>query len=69
VLNEHVDIHYPVVEMTSRSKLSSVVWNSYIKSHIASSDYEGIVQVSSKMPAIVYIETDIDPIYAVSYLF
>lgn len=45
VLNEHVDIHYPVGEMTSRSKLSSVCWNSYIKSHIASSDYEGVVQV------------------------
>ncbi|CAM6128400.1 unnamed protein product [Calypogeia fissa] len=45
VLNEHVDIHYPVVEMASRSKLSCVVWNSYIKSHIASSDHEGIVQL------------------------
>jgi len=41
------DIHYPVVEMASRSKLSSICWNSYIKSQIASSDFEGVVQVSS----------------------
>lgn len=47
VLSEGVDIHYPVVEMVSRSKLSSICWNNYIKSHIASSDYEGIVQVSA----------------------
>ncbi|KAJ7566940.1 hypothetical protein O6H91_02G124600 [Diphasiastrum complanatum] len=45
VLNEHVDIHYPVVEMTCRSKISSVCWNSYIKSYVASSDYEGVVQL------------------------
>ncbi|KAL2645016.1 hypothetical protein R1flu_012603 [Riccia fluitans] len=45
LLDEHVDIHYPVVEMTSRSKLSSICWNSYIKRHIASSDYEGVVQI------------------------
>lgn len=45
ILNEHVDIHYPVVEMPCRSKLSSVCWNGYIKSHLASCDYEGVVQV------------------------
>ncbi|KAK1275528.1 Protein SPA1-RELATED 3 [Acorus gramineus] len=45
ILNEDCDIHYPVVEMSSKSKLSSVCWNSYIKSQIASSDFEGIVQV------------------------
>lgn len=44
--NAH-DIHYPVVEMASRSKLSGVCWNSYIKSQIASSDFEGVVQVST----------------------
>lgn len=47
VLNEHVDIHYPVVELPSRSKLSSVCWNGYIKSHLASCDYDGIVQVGT----------------------
>jgi len=45
ILNEHVDIHYPVVELPCRSKLSSVCWNGYIKSHLASCDYEGVVQV------------------------
>ncbi|KAL2944309.1 Protein SPA1-RELATED 3 [Bienertia sinuspersici] len=38
------DIHYPVVEMACRSKLSSICWNSYIKSQIASSNFEGVVQ-------------------------
>ncbi|XP_031105283.1 protein SPA1-RELATED 4 isoform X1 [Ipomoea triloba] len=45
ILNEDHDIHYPVVEMASRSKLSSICWNSYIKSQIASSNFEGVVQV------------------------
>ncbi|KAK1322179.1 Protein SPA1-RELATED 4 [Acorus calamus] len=45
ILNEDCDIHYPVVEMSSKSKLSSVCWNTYIKSQIASSDFEGVVQV------------------------
>jgi E3 ubiquitin-protein ligase RFWD2 len=47
IVNEHRDINYPVVEMSNRSKLSCICWNSYMKSHIASSDFEGIVQVSS----------------------
>ncbi|PIA35263.1 hypothetical protein AQUCO_03600141v1 [Aquilegia coerulea] len=45
ILGENRDIHYPVVEMASRSKLSSICWSSYIKSQIASSDFEGVVQV------------------------
>jgi hypothetical protein len=45
ILNEERDIHYPVVEMSNRSKLSCVCWNSYMKSQIASSDFEGVVQV------------------------
>ncbi|KAJ4832695.1 Protein SPA1-RELATED 3 [Turnera subulata] len=45
IIRENRDIHYPVVEMTSRSKLSSICWNSYIKSQIASSNFEGVVQV------------------------
>ncbi|BBN06975.1 protein SPA1-related 3/4 [Marchantia polymorpha subsp. ruderalis] len=59
LLNENVDIHYPRVEMTSRSKLSSICWNSYIKSHIASSDYEGVVQlwdVNASKPLMEYQE-------------
>ncbi|MQL92933.1 hypothetical protein Taro_025571 [Colocasia esculenta] len=56
VLNEERDIHYPVVEMASRSKLSSVCWNSYIKSQIASSDFEGVVQVWDVTRSQVYVE-------------
>ncbi|KAI3675383.1 hypothetical protein L1987_84973 [Smallanthus sonchifolius] len=45
ILNENRDIHYPVVEMSSRSKLSSICWNNYIKGQIASSNFEGVVQI------------------------
>ncbi|KAJ3340616.1 coatomer subunit alpha [Gonapodya sp. JEL0774] len=34
---------YPVREMNGRSKISCVSWNTYIKSHLVSSDYEGVV--------------------------
>eukprot|EP01133_Synstelium_polycarpum_P001374 gene1374-1577_t len=40
---DHVDVHAPVKEMTCRSKISCLSWNTYIKSQIASSDYEGII--------------------------
>lgn len=49
ILNEDRDIHYPVVEMASRSKFSSICWNGYIKSQIASSNFEGVVQVWDAM--------------------
>ncbi|KAI3769274.1 hypothetical protein L6452_00375 [Arctium lappa] len=45
ILNENRDIHYPVVEMSSRSKLSSICWNGYIKGQIASSNFDGVVQI------------------------
>lgn len=45
ILNENRDIHYPVVEMSSRSKLSSICWNDYIKGQIASSNFDGVVQI------------------------
>ncbi|KAF7831761.1 E3 ubiquitin-protein ligase COP1 [Senna tora] len=45
VVNEPTDAHCPVVEMSTRSKLSCLSWNKYAKNHIASSDYEGIVTV------------------------
>ncbi|TPX40051.1 hypothetical protein SeLEV6574_g06822 [Synchytrium endobioticum] len=34
---------YPVREMTCRSKISCLSWNTYIKAQLASSDYEGLV--------------------------
>ncbi|KAL5989232.1 hypothetical protein ACLOJK_010122 [Asimina triloba] len=45
LLNNTVDIHYPVIEMSSKSKLSCVCWNSYIKNYLASTDYDGVVQL------------------------
>lgn len=45
VLHEDMDIHYPVVEMTSRSKFSNICWNGYIKNQIASSDFDGVVRL------------------------
>ncbi len=36
---------YPILEMSSRSKISCLSWNTYFKSQLASSDYEGIVSV------------------------
>ncbi|CAI5480785.1 unnamed protein product, partial [Closterium sp. Yama58-4] len=40
-----VDVHYPVVEMGCRAKLSCVSWNGYIKNRLASADYDGVVQL------------------------
>ncbi|CAI9303732.1 unnamed protein product [Lactuca saligna] len=45
ILNGNRDINYPVAEMGSNSKLSSICWNRYIKGQIASSNFEGVVQV------------------------
>ncbi|KAL8103294.1 E3 ubiquitin-protein ligase COP1-like [Apium graveolens] len=45
VVNESADVQCPVVEMSTRSKLSCLSWNKYTKNHLASSDYEGIVTV------------------------
>jgi hypothetical protein len=45
IVNDNRDIHYPVVELAGRSKLSSLCWNSYIKSQIASSNFDGVVQI------------------------
>lgn len=52
LLNDSVDIHYPLIEMPSKSKLSCVCWNSYIKNYLASTDYDGTVQVSILWPNI-----------------
>ncbi|KAJ7960327.1 E3 ubiquitin-protein ligase COP1 [Quillaja saponaria] len=45
VVNDPADVHCPVMEMSTRSKLSCLSWNKFAKNHIASSDYEGIVTV------------------------
>lgn len=38
-------LQFPVWQATTRSKLSSVSWNSYIRSHLITSDYEGVIQL------------------------
>eukprot|EP00118_Oscarella_pearsei_P012167 m.87187 g.87187 ORF g.87187 m.87187 type:complete len:493 (+) comp36533_c0_seq11:457-1935(+) len=43
VINNSVDAHYPVKEMSCTSKISCVSWNSFHKMQMASSDYEGII--------------------------
>ncbi|KAI3749647.1 hypothetical protein L2E82_20263 [Cichorium intybus] len=45
VVNEPPEVHCPVVEMPTRSKLSCLSWNKHTNNHIASSDYEGIVTI------------------------
>ncbi|KNA06691.1 hypothetical protein SOVF_178660 [Spinacia oleracea] len=45
VYDNCVDIHYPVTEMSNKSKLSCVCWNNYIKNYLASTDYDGIVKL------------------------
>lgn len=45
VVNVPAEVHFPIVEMPTRSKLSCLSWNKYIKNQIASSDYEGIITV------------------------
>ncbi|VFQ67700.1 unnamed protein product [Cuscuta campestris] len=45
LLNDSVDVHYPVLEMSNNSKLSCVCWNSYIRNYLATSDYDGVVKL------------------------
>ncbi|KAF2297921.1 hypothetical protein GH714_005443 [Hevea brasiliensis] len=45
LLNDSVDIHYPVIEMPNKSRLSCICWNNYIKNYLASTDYDGIVKL------------------------
>eukprot|EP00854_Cymbomonas_tetramitiformis_P002291 gene2291-3010_t len=59
VVNPDVEVHCPVFEMASRAKLSSVAWSPYIKSHLMSSDYEGMVtlwDVNCALPIKEYEE-------------
>ena len=40
-----LSIHYPVLELHTTNKISSLCWNSYFKNLLISSDYEGLVQL------------------------
>ncbi|CAL5356224.1 unnamed protein product [Camellia sinensis] len=45
LFNDGVDIHYPAIEMSNKSRLSCICWNSYIRNYLALTDYDGIVKV------------------------
>ncbi|XP_051144590.1 protein SUPPRESSOR OF PHYA-105 1-like [Andrographis paniculata] len=45
LLNDYVDVQYPVLEMSNKSKFSCICWNGYIKNYLASVDYDGLVQI------------------------
>ncbi|KAJ8764879.1 hypothetical protein K2173_010344 [Erythroxylum novogranatense] len=45
LFNDSVDIHYPVIEMSNKSKLSCICWNNYIKNYLASTGYDGVVKL------------------------
>ncbi|VDN08135.1 unnamed protein product [Thelazia callipaeda] len=38
-------LHYPVMQLQCKSKISNVSWNPYCKNMLASSDYDGTVQL------------------------
>lgn len=38
-------MHYPVWQVSTRSKMSGVSWNSYVRSHLLTSDYDGLLQL------------------------
>ncbi|KAD6794534.1 hypothetical protein R6Q59_021490 [Mikania micrantha] len=56
ILNENQDIHFPLVDIPTRSKISSICWNRYIKSQCASSNFEGVVQVWDVTQSQVSVE-------------
>ncbi|XP_047342033.1 protein SPA1-RELATED 2-like [Impatiens glandulifera] len=45
LFNDTVDIHYPLLEMPNKSRISCISWNGYIKNYLASTDYDGIVKL------------------------
>ncbi|KAA8520923.1 hypothetical protein F0562_011596 [Nyssa sinensis] len=47
LFDDTVDIHYPVIEMPNKSRLSCICWNNYIRNYLASTDYDGVVKKNS----------------------
>lgn len=45
VVRNLTDVHYPIREIPTQDKLSWVCWNPYIRHHLLSSDYEGLVKI------------------------
>ena len=63
LFNDSIDIHYPVVEMSNRSRLSCVCWNNYIQNYLASTDYDGAVKV-----CLYGLHIRLNTIYTVAYI-
>lgn len=69
LLSDSVDGQYSVVEMTNKSKLSCVCWNHYIKSFLASADYDGVVQLwdANTCQAFAYYNEHEDSAWSVDF--
>lgn len=57
LFDDSVDIHYPVIEMSNKTKLSCICWNSYIRNYLASTDYDGIVKVCILWCILILVES------------
>lgn len=67
LLNDYVDVQYPVLEMSNKSKFSCICWNNYIKNYLASTDYDGLVQVCILCFLITAIlPSQVEPVQLVS---
>ena len=42
---ETVDVHLPVKEMVCDAKISCMSWNTYLRSHLLASDYDGMIKL------------------------
>jgi E3 ubiquitin-protein ligase RFWD2 len=45
IVADGMHMHFPLIEMNSSAKISSVVWNDFMRNHIACADYDGGVTV------------------------
>ncbi|CAG9535509.1 unnamed protein product [Cercopithifilaria johnstoni] len=55
-------LHYPVTQLQCTSKISNVSWNPYCKSTLASSDYDGTVQLwDTSLAKSIRLFNSVDP--------
>uniref|UniRef100_A0A1I8BAT2 WD_REPEATS_REGION domain-containing protein n=1 Tax=Meloidogyne hapla TaxID=6305 RepID=A0A1I8BAT2_MELHA len=52
VINFEGELHYPLEQLICNSKISNISWNPYNKNMLASSDYEGTVQLWDTAAAV-----------------
>ncbi|KAL7125735.1 hypothetical protein ABFS83_14G136300 [Erythranthe nasuta] len=58
LLDEKIDVQYPVLEMSNKSKLSCICWNKYIKNYLTSTDYDGLVHMWDASTGQVFARYD-----------